>query len=130
MAVDFTIPVGQVRLLINDVNETTPVFSDNEITAFLTLEGDVVKRAAAQAIDTIADNEALVSKVIKSQDLSTDGPKVADALRKRAAALRAQADKDDADDADGTTGGFFEFVPLNGQACPPELTATEWPWCL
>ena len=54
--------VGKVRLLINDVAAPW-VFSDEEISAFLALEGGSVKRAAAQAIDTNADNEALASKV-------------------------------------------------------------------
>jgi len=82
-------PVGQTRLLLNDV--ATPwVFTDAEITAFLEMEGGVVKLAAAQAIDTNADNEALASKVLRTQDLQTDGAKLADALHKRAENLRNQ----------------------------------------
>lgn len=109
---------GMVRLLLNDVSSPW-IFSDAEIDAFLALEGDSVKRAAAQAIDTNASNEALASKVLRSQDLSTDGAKVADALRKHAASLRAQADEDD--------GGYFGVVDMVGGPCrPPELTV--WPW--
>jgi len=92
VAIEFTTPRGQVRLLANDVDETEPVFSDNEIDSFLAMEAGHVKLAAAQAIDTIADNEALCSKVIRTQDLATDGAKLADSLRKRAAALRQQHD--------------------------------------
>lgn len=103
MTYDPTTPAGQVRLLINDTT-SDPAFSDDDIAAFLALEGDNVKMAAAQAIDVIADDEALTSKVITSQDVGTDGAKVADALRKRAAALREQATT--LDDA----GGFFEFI--------------------
>jgi hypothetical protein len=124
MAIDFTTAEGQVRLLINDTVEGSPVFSDGEITAYLSLEGGNVKRAAAQALDTIADDEALTSKVIRTQDLATDGAKIADSLRKRAAALRAQAD---ADDANGEDGAYFEFVPMNGPACGPELTGIQYP---
>lgn len=123
MAIDYTTPAGQVRLLINDTTEGDFVFTDGEITAFLAMEDDNVKRAAAQALDTIADDEALTSKVIRTQDLATDGAKVADSLRKRAATLRAQADKAD-DDADE---GFFEFVPMNGDGCGPELTGIQTP---
>jgi hypothetical protein len=86
---------NQVRLLINDrpgdSEDPLHVFSNDEIDAFLTMEGGDVKRAAAQALDTIADDEALTSKVIRSQDLSTDGASVANALRERAKALRSQA---------------------------------------
>ncbi|WP_224279130.1 hypothetical protein [Nocardioides lacusdianchii] len=119
-------PEGQVRLLINDTATTDPVFTDDEITTFLALEDGNVKRAAAQALDTIADDEALTSKAIRTQDLATDGAKVADSLRKRAASLRSQADKAD-DDADD---GFFAIVPMNVGHRGPELTRHEpgyWP---
>lgn len=107
---------GMVRLLLNDVSSPW-IFSDAEINAFLALEGSV-KRAAAQAIDTNADNEALASKVLKSQDVQTDGSKVADSLRKRAQALRDQAEADD--------GGFFEIVDPLAAECRPELTGYQW----
>lgn len=116
MADETSTPERQVRLLINDPNGA--VFSPDEIADFLLLEDNSVKRAAAQALDTIADDEALTSKAIRTQDLATDGAKVADSLRKRAAALRAQADKAD-DDVDE---GFFALVPLSGGGCGPELT--------
>lgn len=83
-------PLLQVRLLINDP-AGSPVFSDDEINAFLELEGDDVKRAAAQALDTIADDELLTSKVIRSQDLSTNGAALAQQLRARATELRRQS---------------------------------------
>lgn len=118
-------PRGVVRLLLNDVDEPTAVFNDAEIDAFLSLEGDNVKRAAAQAIDTNADDQTLASKVLRTQDLTTDGAKVADALRKRAAALRAQADREDDESDDGA---YFEIVPM-GDDCRPELTGYPLPWC-
>jgi hypothetical protein len=110
--------IGVVRMLVNDVGAPW-IFSDEEIQAFLDLEGDNVKLAAAQAIDTNADNEALASKVLRTQDLQTDGAKIADALRKRAAALRAQADASDE--------GYFDIVDLS-PSCGPELTGRQWPW--
>lgn len=124
MAIDYGTPEGQVRLLINDDNETRLVFSAAAIAGFLTLEGDNVKRAAAQALDVIADDEALTSKYIRTQDLATDGPKVADSLRKRATSLRAQAD--DAD-ANGDDGAYFEITPMNGCGYGPELTGLQYP---
>ena len=124
MAIDFTTDAGRVRLLLNDVDESSFVFSDNEITAFLALEGDNVKRAAAQAIDTNADNEALASKVLKDHQLSTDGAKVADSLRKRAAALRAQADEDDAASDDSA---YYDITPTFGTV-RPELTGSPNWW--
>lgn len=111
----------QVRLLLNDVGTgDDQVFTDDEINAFLSMEGGFVKLAAAQAIDTNADNEALASKVLRSQDVQTDGAKLADALHKRAQALRDQheAAVDTADE------GFFEIVD-GPPTCGPELT--EYP---
>lgn len=104
MAVDFESPSGQVRLLLNDVDDTAEVFSDDEIAAFLAIERGSVKRAAAQAIDSQATNEALALKVLKDHQVTTDGAKLADALRKHAAALREQAREDEDDD------GFYADV--------------------
>lgn len=114
--------IRQVRLLLNDVDEVENdrVFSDVNITDFLELEGWVVKLAAAQAIDTNASNEVLASKVLRTDSgVQTDGAKVADAMRKHAAALRAQVvDEDEAGD-----GFFFEVIDLDGGACRTERTA-------
>lgn len=118
---DVATPAGQVRLLLNDVAEPY-VFTDDEIDAFLALEGGSVKRAAAQAIDTNADDQVLASKVLRTQDLSTDGAKVADALRKRAATLREQADREDAD-----SGAYFGVVNFGPPTARPELTE-PWTW--
>ncbi len=115
MAYDPETPEGQVRLLLNDV-DASPVFTDDEITAFLAIEGGNVKRAAAQAIDTNADNEVLASKVLRTQDLQTDGAKLADALRKRAQSLRDQAI------ADEQAEGYFEIVDTIPRDCRPELS--------
>lgn len=110
---DYTTPLMQVRLLIADLVTTSQVLTDEQITGYLGLEGEVVKLAAADALDAIASSEALVSKVIKSQDLSTDGPKTAEALRKHAASLREQVDEDDE--------GYFDIVDFDPYPSPPEL---------
>lgn len=92
---------GLVRLLITDISVEQPLFDDAEIDAFLSLKGGSVKRAAALALDTIASNESLVYKRIKTLDISTDGPGVAADLRKHASQLRAEAQDDDDQAADG-----------------------------
>lgn len=89
---DTTTDRGRVRMLITDRNEASPIFQDDEIDAFLALEDDSVRRAAALALETIASDQVLVLKVIVTLDTETDGAKVSDALLKRAAALRAQED--------------------------------------
>lgn len=107
---------GYIRLLISDTG-TDPVFTDDEIAAFLAHETGP-KRAAARALLTIAANEALLAKKITTQDLATDGPAVAEALRKLAAQLRAEADTDD----QSAQWGMEIVAP--GRRCRPELA--EW----
>jgi hypothetical protein len=107
ITVDPTTAIGQVRLLISDTDEADPVFSDAEVTAFLALESSNVRMAAAQALDTIASNEVMVSKVIRTQDLQTDGSKVAAELRARATSLREQAAATD------DTGAVFGLEIVN-----------------
>lgn len=80
-----------VRLLTTDTDSGGYVFEDEELALFLAQAGDDALLAAATALETMATNEALVSKRIKILDLTTDGPAVARELRERATALRAQA---------------------------------------
>lgn len=91
-SLDPSTPDGMVRLLISDTDPDNEVFTDAEIAAFLTFSASNVRLAAAEALDSMASNEVMVSKVIRTQDLQTDGSKVAAELRARAATLRQQAD--------------------------------------
>ena len=114
---DVSTGIGQVRLLITDTDEDNPIFQDAEIQAFLDLNNSSVKRAAAQALDTIASNETLVQKRIRLLDLSTDGPAVAAELRKHAAQLREEAEDADAETAEG----LFDWAEM----AVDEFTARE-----
>lgn len=106
---DYTTAVGQVRLLVPDVeqlsdlavpaNPASYIFSDPQIQAFLTLYSNNVKKAAAQAKLVLATSEALINKVIKTDDLATDGAKLAQELRAQAQMLMAEAEKDDLEDS-------------------------------
>lgn len=91
---DPTTDIGMIRLLTTDLNEISPLFTDAQLSAMLTAEGDSVKYAAALALETIAVSQTLLAKKIRTQDLQTDGPAVAAELRARAAQLRAQADSE------------------------------------
>lgn len=128
MPIDYTTPAGQVRLLIPDTDEANQLLTGEQVDAFLAIEGGIVKRAAAAALETIASNEALVSKVIRTQDLQTDGAKVGAELRARAAELRRQVDEDDP-----ATGGGLDIVDFRDPFTLPswgdhELAEPEW-WC-
>jgi hypothetical protein len=99
--VDYSTPAAKVRLLISDIDLTSPIFNDEAIAAFLEINGDSVKRAAASALLVIAANEVLVQKRIRLLDLATDGPAEAEALRKLAAQYRDEAEYEDTDGAFG-----------------------------
>lgn len=117
-----------VRLLISQPAGDTAAgeFSDDEIAGFLTLESQSIKRAAAQALDAVASNEALVSKVIVDRHLQTNGAATAKALRDHATTLRAQA----AYDEDNGDGFFFDVVDVEGPNFRPENTGFTAPWPL
>jgi hypothetical protein len=106
---DYNTTIGQVRLLIPDVEQLANladpaaavayIFNDSQIQAFLTLYSNNVKRAAAQAKLVLATSEALINKVIRTADYTTDGAKLGAELRAQAADLKAEADKDEAEDS-------------------------------
>ncbi|MGH3375988.1 MAG: hypothetical protein ACRDP6_14715 [Actinoallomurus sp.] len=127
MPIDYTTDLGKVRLLIPDTDPANQLFADDQIGAFLAVEGATVKRAAAAALETAASNEAMVSKVIKTQDLSTDGAKVSAELRARAKELRRQVDEDDPD-----TSGGLDIIDFRDPFTRPygdhELAEPGW-WC-
>jgi hypothetical protein len=110
VAIDYDTPVGRVRLLIADVDESDLLLTNDQIEAYLSIENDRVKRAAALALEAIASSEVLRSKKIRTLDLQTDGPAVAAELRAQARQLREQ---DDQDGDDGPWGiDIVYFDPL------------------
>lgn len=106
---DYSTVVGQIRLLIPDVEQldnlidpdadASYIFDDSQIQAFATLYSDNVKRAAAQAKLVLATSEAMIAKVIRTTDYTTDGAKLGAELRAQAKQLVEEADKDDLADA-------------------------------
>ncbi|MFC6080922.1 hypothetical protein [Sphaerisporangium aureirubrum] len=112
MPIDYTTPVGKVRLLIPDTDPVTQLLSDPQIEGFLAIEGGDVKRAVAQALDAIASSEAMISKKLTIDGRSTDGPAVAAELRARAAELRRQVDAGEGDDSVGFD--VVDFDPMLG----------------
>jgi hypothetical protein len=95
----YTTDVGKVRALLGDTDPTDIVgdfgnymyFSDDEIAAFLTMYGENAKLAAARCLETIAGSQALLLKSWSSDDLTVNGDKIADTLRRLAAQLREEA---------------------------------------
>lgn len=118
---DYSSVVGQIRLLVPDTEQLADlsdptatasyIFDDAQVQAFAALYSNNVKKAAAQAKLVLASSEALISKVIKTNDLQTDGAKLGAELRAQAKALRDEALQDDALDASDS----FEIVEFNNQ---------------
>src|SRR5690606_8226046 len=109
--------ITYVRLLITDTGDD-PIFSDQEIQA-VAGQDERIKKVAARLLDIMATSELLVSKKIRTQDLSTDGPAVADQLRKQANALRAE---DAAEQNPAVVTEAFHPADCDG----PELTRFGW----
>jgi hypothetical protein len=107
-------PAEQVRLLTGlPAGELT----DADIATLLEVNGDSVKLAAAQALETVAGGLLDVA----SDDITLSGSKRAAVLMSRAARLREQAAADEAAADDG-----FYFDTAGGSVCRPELTERGW----
>lgn len=125
---DYTTPVGVVRAFIPDTAVDADgdfIFSDDQINAYLLAYNGNTRRAAARAIDVIAVDQVLLLKYVRTDDLTVDGAKVADALGKLSKALRDEADASDANDL---ADGFQIVYPNYGGPCVPEATARPWGW--
>jgi len=120
-----TASIAIIRTLIPDteaVFDGTTLFTDTEIGHYYTAGRGSILRAAAFAMLAIANSEAMISKVIRTQDLQTNGAQVADAFRRNAALLFDRADKED----DLTNGFYLDIVDYQSEYVKPELT--EWNW--
>ena len=103
---DFSTNVARVRLLIADLDDTDQIFNDEAIAAFIDMALDSnLKRAAAQALMSVAVNEVLVQKRITLLDLKTDGPAEAIQLRLMAKELNKQADDEELE-------GAFDYAEM------------------
>lgn len=96
---DLSTSIGKVRMLIPDRDEQHPIFQDDEIAVFLSENSDSLRRATAEALETIATDQALTLKVIQTLDLSTNGASLMNSLMARAKSLREQADQTEAEES-------------------------------
>lgn len=113
-AIDYGSPVGLVRLNITDTDADPDkrLLTDDQIQAWLDSAGGSVNRATYRALLTIAASTVLISKKIRTQDLSTDGPAEAAALRALAQEYKADADAEDGLDS---FSGYVSPVPDRGR---------------
>lgn len=105
---DVSTNTGKVRMMIPDRDQVNAFFADDEIDALLDMNDDNVRRAAADALDIMASNEAYVQKQISLLELSTNGPAVAQSLQDRADKLRELATLEE----EGEEGGSFDYAEM------------------
>lgn len=106
---NYSTPLGQLRALVSQTEQykdpadpTAPadyLMDDGQLQSYLALNSDKLYGAAADALLAIAANEALVSKKIRTEDLSTDGSVIANSLRQIAQEFRTRQKEEDAEDA-------------------------------
>lgn len=74
---DLTTSIGKVRNLIGDTTQTGAIFTDEEITSILSIQGSDVLNAAALALTRIAASKALLSKKKSAGNYSEDLTQIA-----------------------------------------------------
>lgn len=107
--VDYATPLGQLRALVSQTERYKDpadpaaaadyLMSDGQLQSFLALNSNKLYGAAADTLLSLAANEALVSKKIRTEDLSTDGSVIANSLRQIAAEYRGRQKEEDLEDA-------------------------------
>lgn len=107
---DFTLApaIAYVRLLVADTDSTNPIFSDEEITAFYTIQSSMAQsgparsspsttlpstpvsylRVAALALDTLASNRSRLASVVQILDVRVSPSAAAQSLHKQAESFR------------------------------------------
>lgn len=116
---DFSTPLGQMRALLSQtaqyvdpatLGDPDYLVPDDQLNAYLAINGDSLYAAASDALIALATNEALVSKKIRTEGgLQTDGPAVAQRLLNLAKEYRR---RHDADTAEKDMLDAFEIVPF------------------
>ena len=96
---DPTTDIGRVRLLAADTDEDNFIFSDAELTVFLEIEGGSKRRAAAMALEALANDKATIAvRVQRGGGISEDLTSVPTLLLAQAQRLRDQAAENEDDE--------------------------------
>lgn len=115
-----TADIALVRLWAADTGTgEDQLLTDGQYDQLIEAEQGSLRLAAAAALEVMAVSEVLVSKKIRTQTLSTDGPAVSAELRALAERYRAIAGE--------ISGDYFDIVPTLGGSETPER-ADHWSW--
>lgn len=115
--------ISTIRTLIPDDamiydNNTAYIFTDTQIGHFYTVAGGNLLAAAGYAMIAMGNSEAIISKVIRTQDLQTNGAAMANALRESGRLLIEQSQADEF---------YLDYIAGDGCLNAPEL-APRWIW--
>lgn len=105
--------IAHVRALVGDTNAQW--FTDDEVSAFLTVTNNNALRAAGTALQNMAVNFAVQGRSIKTDDLAIDTRTRATALVELAKQFFAQADDIDKQAA----ADIFEIAPTVAASSNP-----------
>ena len=111
--VNYATNVGKVRVLLGDVDPENisqgigeyKYFSDDELVAILQMYDHSVKLTAARCLETIASSQVLLLKSWTSDDLTVNGDRIAESLRRIAQQLRDEVLIEESSES-------FELVPF------------------
>lgn len=135
---DFGSTVGKIRALIPDVErvdyedrgEEEYMFSDAHLHSLHAIsvgsEMGRIYRAAASALRALAVSEGLIQKVIRTEDLQTDGAKMTSALLGAARSLDDRAEQ--ADDDEESSLLIVDFQPVPQATFPASLHGFPTSW--
>ena len=88
---DLATNLGKLRLMIRDTDIANPerqLFQDNEISFFLSQNNQTLRLAAADALEALAANAALLAKIEQIGSYKIDSTRMAEAIRKQATRYR------------------------------------------
>jgi hypothetical protein len=114
--VDVQTLAGKVRLLVGDTDPSPLVpevagqgeyawYSDTELEALGSLNGDSPKRTALWLLSMVAVNQALLLRKWTSEDLQVDGPAIAAGIEKTIARLSKDVEREEQEAA-----SYFDLV--------------------
>jgi hypothetical protein len=134
---DFSSGIGRIRALIPDVEQvdysgegtSEYMFSDAHLAGLYAISSGSdparLYRAAASALRALAVSEGLIQKVIRTEDLQTDGAKLASALLAGAKQLE---DRADTTEDEGEAMIVVDFQPLPQDGFPYSLHGFPSDW--
>ncbi len=105
---DLTTEIGKLRLLLQDIDATNPIFSDEELGVFLSFGEHDLYLSASEAWLALAGNYAKLAKRKSISKYSHDLSQIANECREQATYYKEKAELAPADDFAAVTLSDFQ----------------------